>query len=145
MTRALLMHSGQGLRDLGWVEGKTIVIDIDGLKEVPDRLPDLAVELVRLKVDVILALALLAVAVAAKNATTTIPIVMANRRRSVGLGLVASLARPGGNVTGLSFSVGTDIQGKWLELLKETVPEKFAGWRSSRTRRIRARRPPSKT
>jgi putative ABC transport system substrate-binding protein len=111
----------QGLRDLGWVEGKTIVIEYRWAEGRSDRLPDLAAELVRLKVDVILA-GSTAVAVAAKNATGTIPIVMATSGDPVGLGLVASLARPSGNVTGLSFSVGTDIVGKWLELLKETVP-----------------------
>jgi len=112
----------QGLRDLGWVEGKTIVIEYRWAEGRSDRLPDLVAELVRLKVDVILA-GSTAVAVAAKNATGTIPIVMATSGDPVGLGLVASLARPGGNVTGLSFSAGTDIVGKWLELLKETVPK----------------------
>jgi putative ABC transport system substrate-binding protein len=112
----------RGLRDLGWVEGKTIVIEYRWAEGKSDRLPDLAAELVRLKVDVILA-GNSAVAVAVKNATETIPIVMATVGDPVGLGLVTSLARPGGNVTGLSFSVGTDIVGKWLELLKETVPK----------------------
>jgi putative ABC transport system substrate-binding protein len=112
----------QGLRDLGWVEGKTIVVEYRWAEGRSDRLPDLAAELVRLKVDVIFA-GTTSVAVAAKNATGTIPIVMATGGDPVGLGLVASLARPGGNVTGLSFSVGTDIVGKWLELLKETVPK----------------------
>ncbi len=112
----------QGLRDLGWVEGKTIVIEYRWAEGRPDRLPDLAAELVRLKVDVILA-GSHAVAVAAKNATATSPIVMATGADPVRFGLVASLARPGGNVTGLSFSVGTDIVGKWLELLKEIVPK----------------------
>jgi putative ABC transport system substrate-binding protein len=112
----------QGLRDLGWVEGKTIVIEYRWAEGRSDRLPDLAAELVRRKVDVIFA-GNTSVAVAAKNATGTIPIVMATGGDPVGLGLVASLARPGGNVTGLSFSVGTDIVGKWLELLKETVPK----------------------
>ncbi len=112
----------QGLRDLGWVEGKTIVIEYRWAEGRSDRLPDLAAELVRLKVDVIFA-GNTATAVAAKNATGTIPIVMATAGDPVGLGLVTSLARPGGNVTGLSFSVGTDIVGKWLELLKETVPK----------------------
>ena len=112
----------QGLRDLGWVEGKTIVIEYRWAEGRSDWLPDLAAELVRLKVDVIFA-GNTAVAVAAKNATGTIPIVMATGGDPVGLGLVASLARPGGNVTGLSSSVGMDIVGKWLELLKETVPK----------------------
>ena len=112
----------QGLRDLGWVEGKTILIEYRWAEGKTDRLPDLVAELVRLKVDVIVA-STSAVAVASKNATGTIPIVMATGGDPVGLGLVASLARPGGNVTGLSFSVGTDIVGKWLELLKETVPK----------------------
>jgi putative ABC transport system substrate-binding protein len=112
----------QGLRDLGWVEGKTIVIEYRWAEGRPDRLPDLAAELVRLKVDLIFA-GNTAVAVAAKSATGLIPIVMATGGDPVGLGLVASLARPGGNVTGLSFSVGPDIVGKSLELLKETVPK----------------------
>lgn len=112
----------QGLRDHGWVEGKTIVIEYRWAEGRSDRLADLAAELVRLKVDVILA-GNTSGAVAAKNATDTIPIVMATAGDPVGLGLVTSLARPGGNVTGLSFGVGTDIVGKWLELLKETVPK----------------------
>ena len=110
----------QGLRNLGWVEGKTIVIEYRWAEGRLERLPDLAAELVRLKVDVILA-GSSAVAVAARNATATIPIVMATGGDPVGLGLAASLSRPGGNVTGLSFSVGTEIAGKQLELLKETV------------------------
>ena len=112
----------QGLRELGWVEGKNIVIEYRWAEGRSDRLPDLVAELVRLKVDVIFA-ANTAAAVAAKNATGTIPIVMATGGDPVGLGLVASLARPGGNVTGLSFSVGMDTVGKELELLKETVPK----------------------
>jgi putative ABC transport system substrate-binding protein len=112
----------QGLRDLGWVEGKTIVIEYRWADGRSDRLPNLAAELVRLKVDVIVA-GNTAVAVTAKNATGTIPIVMVTGYDPVGLGLVASLARPGGNVTGLSFSAGADIVGKLLELLKETVPK----------------------
>ena len=112
----------QGLRELGWVEGKTILIEYRWAEGRSDRLPDLAAELVRLKVDVIFA-PNTAGAVAAKNATGAIPIVMASGYDPVELGLVASLARPGGNVTGLSFSVGSDIVGKFLELLKETVPK----------------------
>jgi ABC-type uncharacterized transport system substrate-binding protein len=112
----------QGLRDLGWVEGKTIVIEYRWAEGRSDRLPDLAAELVRLKVDVIFA-GNTAVAVAAKNATRTIPIVMATGGDPVGIGLVASLARPGGNVTGLSYGVGMEVVGKGLELLKETVPK----------------------
>jgi putative tryptophan/tyrosine transport system substrate-binding protein len=112
----------QGLRELGWVDGKNIVIEYRWAEGRADRLPDLAAELVRLKVDVIFA-ANTSVALAAKNATGTIPIVMATGGDPVGLGLVASLARPGGNVTGLSFSVGMETVGKGLELLKETVPK----------------------
>jgi putative ABC transport system substrate-binding protein len=110
-----------GLRELGWVDGKNIVIEYRWADGRSDRLPDLVAELVRLKVDVIFA-PNTAVAAAAKNATGTIPIVMATGGDPVGLGLVASLGRPGGNVTGLSFSVGTDTVSKGLELLKETVP-----------------------
>jgi putative ABC transport system substrate-binding protein len=113
----------QGLRELGWVEGKNIVIEYRWAEGRSERLLDLAAELVRLNVDVILAANTSAV-VAAKSATSTIPIVMAvGGSDPVGLGLVGSLARPGGNVTGLSFSVGGDIFGKGLELLRETVPK----------------------
>ena len=112
----------QGLRELGWAEGQNIVIEYRSAEGRVDRLPALAAELVRLKVDVIVA-APAAPAVAAKNATGTVPIVMANVGDPVGLGLIASLARPGGNVTGLSWSVGVDTVGKALQLLKETVPE----------------------
>ena len=111
----------QGLRELGWVEGKNIVIEYRWADGRSERLPDLAAELVRLKVDVIFA-PNTSVAVAARNATSTIPIVSATMGDPVGLGLVASLARPGGNVTGLSYGVGLEIVGKQLELLKEAVP-----------------------
>lgn len=111
----------QGLRELGWVEGQNIVIEYRFAEGRFDRLPDLAAELVRLKVDLIVATTTPAAA-AAKNATATIPIVMVSVGDPVGLGLIASLARPGGNVTGQAFSVGTEIFGKQLELLKEVVP-----------------------
>jgi putative ABC transport system substrate-binding protein len=112
----------QGLRDLGWIEGQTIVVDYRFAQGSLDQLPDLAAELVRLKVDIIVAQATPGAA-AAKKATETIPIVMVPVGDPVGLGLIASLARPGGNVTGLSYSVGgLGIIGKQLELLKETVP-----------------------
>jgi putative ABC transport system substrate-binding protein len=113
----------QGLRELGWVEGQNIVVDYRLAEGRSDRLPDLAAELVRLKVDIIVAEATQGV-IAAKNATTTIPIVMINGSADpVGLGFVASLARPGGHVTGLSYSVGPEIFGKGLGLLKEIVPK----------------------
>ncbi len=112
----------QGLRELGWVEGQNIVIDYRFAEGRFDRLPDLAAELIRLKVDIIVA-APTPAAAAAKNATETIPIVMISVGDPVGLGLIASLAHPGGNVTGLSYSVGPEIFGKGLELLKETVPK----------------------
>ena len=112
----------QGLRELGWVEDRNIVIDYRYAEGRLDRLPDLAAELVRLKVELIVATPT-PTAVAAKNATGTIPIVMIAVGDPVGLGLVASLARPGGNVTGLSFGVGSDVTGKELELLKEAVPK----------------------
>src|SRR5262245_12599065 len=107
------------LRELGWVEGRNIVIDYRFAEGRFDRLPDLAAELVRLKVDVIVAWPT-PPAVAAQNASGTIPIVMIGVGYPVELGLVASLARPGGNVTGVSFNVDMEI-GKGVELLKETV------------------------
>jgi len=110
----------QGLRELGWAEGKNIVIEYRFAEGHFDRLPDLAADLVRLKVDVITA-APTPGAVAAKRATGTIPIVMVGVGDPVGLGLIATLARPGGNVTGLSFDAGMEI-GKGLEIIKETLP-----------------------
>src|SRR5215470_11406715 len=111
----------QGFRELGWVEGQNIVIEYRYAGGRFDRLPDLAAELVRLKVDIIVAVATPASA-AAKNATGTIPIVGISLGDPVGTGLIASLARPGGNVTGVSYSVGVETIGKGLELLKEIVP-----------------------
>jgi putative ABC transport system substrate-binding protein len=112
----------QGLRELGWIEGQNIVIEYRFADGRLDRLPALAAEVVRLKVDIIAASPTPA-ALAAKNATGTIPIVFTSVPDPVGLGLVASLARPGGNVTGLTYSVGFNIFGKDLELLKEAVPK----------------------
>jgi ABC-type uncharacterized transport system substrate-binding protein len=110
----------QGLRDHGYVEGKTIVIEYRDAEGKPDRLPTLASDLVRLKVNGIVVVGSEA-ALAAKNATTVIPIIMAIASDPVGTGLVASLARPGGNITGLS-GFGPELSGKRLELLKEVLP-----------------------
>ena len=118
----LLEAFRQGLRERGWVEGQNIVIDYRFAEGRLDRLPDLAAELVRLKVDIIVATPTPSAA-AAKNATGTIPIVMIGAGDPVGQGLIASLARPGGNVTGLSYGVGQEIFGKQLALLKEAVPK----------------------
>ncbi len=111
----------QGLRELGWIEGQNIAIDFRFADNRYERLSDLAADLVRLKVDLIVAQPTPA-ALAAKNATSTIPIVMINTGDPERLGLVASLARPGGNVTGTSFTVGLETIAKGLELLKEAVP-----------------------
>jgi putative ABC transport system substrate-binding protein len=110
----------QGLRELGYVEGKNISIEYRFAEGKLDRLPALAAELVRLKVDIIVT-AGPAVTRAAKEATTTIPIVMTFDNDPVGTGFVASLARPGGNITGLS-TLAPELSGKQLEILKETVP-----------------------
>jgi putative ABC transport system substrate-binding protein len=112
----------QGLRELRWVEGQNIAIDYRFAGGRHDRLPDLAAELVRLKVDVLVA-GPTQFAVAAKNATGTIPIVMWAVGDPVGAGLIVSLARPGGNVTGLSFAVDAGTAVKGLELLTEAVPK----------------------
>ncbi len=111
----------QGLRELGYVEGKNIVIEWRYAEGKADRLPGLAAELVRLKVDVIVT-AGPAPTRPAKEATVTIPIVMAQVNDPVANGFVASLARPGGNITGLS-TLAPEISGKQLELLKEIVPK----------------------
>jgi putative ABC transport system substrate-binding protein len=110
----------QGLRELGYVEGKNILIEYRHEEEKLDRLPAHAAELVRLKVDVIVSAAP-SVTRATKKATVTIPIIMAQDRDPVGNGFVASLARPGGNITGLS-TLAPEVSGKQLELLKEIVP-----------------------
>src|SRR6266550_5510794 len=110
----------QGLRELGYVEGKNIVIEYRYAEGKPDRERALAAELVRLKVDVIVTVGSSATR-AAKEATATIPIVMAQDPDPIGNGFVASLARPGGNITGLS-NLGPELSGKRLELLKEVVP-----------------------
>ncbi len=110
----------QGLRDLGWVEGQNIAIEYRWAEGKLERLPDLAAELVRLKVDVLVAETTPA-ALAAKNVTKTIPIVFVRVSDPVGSGLVASLARPGGNVTGPT-SITLELSGKRLELLKEALP-----------------------
>jgi putative ABC transport system substrate-binding protein len=111
----------QGLRELGYVEGKNIVIEWRSAEGKLDRLPSLAAELVRLKVDIIVTAGSTATR-PAKEATSTIPIVMTQDPDPVGTGFVASLARPGGNITGLS-SLAPEISGKQLELLKETIPK----------------------
>lgn len=110
----------QGLRELGYVEGQNVVIERRYYEERTERLPAVAAELVRLQVDVIVA-AGGPPPHAAKDATSTIPIVMTNHGDPVGSGLVASLARPGGNVTGLSI-VAPELRGKQLQLLKEAIP-----------------------
>jgi ABC-type uncharacterized transport system substrate-binding protein len=110
----------QGLRELGYLEGQNILLEVRWSEERPDRLPELAAELVRLKMDVLVVHGPQGVR-AARDATSTIPIVMARMDDADQLGFVVSLARPGGNITGLSFQTG-ELSGKWLELLKEAVP-----------------------
>jgi putative ABC transport system substrate-binding protein len=110
----------EGLRDVGLIEGQNILVEYRSAVGQVDRLTDLAVDLVRLKVDVIVARATPAVQ-AAKRATTEIPIVMAPAGDPVGTGLVASLGRPGGNVTGLS-ATSADLGGKLLQLIREARP-----------------------
>src|SRR5258706_2779626 len=113
----------QRLRELGWVEGRNVVIDYRFAESRYDQLPSIAAELVRLDVDVIVAPTTPA-AIAAKNATKTIPIVMVGPGDPVASGLVASLAHPGGNVTGLTYSgASMEIYAKQLELLREAVPK----------------------
>jgi putative ABC transport system substrate-binding protein len=111
----------QGLRDLGYVEGKNIVIEYRSAEGKPDRLPALAAELVRLKVDVIVTLGS-DITRTAKQTTVTIPIVMAQDSNPVGNGFVSGLARPGGNITGLA-NLAPELSGKRLELLKDAVPK----------------------
>ena len=111
----------QGLRELGYVEGKNIVIEWRSAGEKPDRLPALAAELVRLKVEIIVTTGSTPTR-AAREATATIPIVMTNEANPVADGIVASLARPGGNITGLS-TLAPELSDKRLEILREVVPK----------------------
>jgi putative ABC transport system substrate-binding protein len=110
----------QRLRELGWIEGRTVAIEYRWAEGQSERLAEIAAEFVRLKVDIIVTGGTLAV-VAAKQATSVIPIVFATAGDPVGMGLVASLARPGGNVTGLSV-LSVDLAGKRLDLLREAIP-----------------------
>ena len=119
-SAVLVQAFRQELSKLGWIEGKNITIEYRFAEQKAERLPELAAELVRLKVDLIVASSPPS-ALAAKNATTTIPIVLEGGDL-VGLGLVASLARPGGNATGVS-SLAPEIGTKRLEILKDTVPK----------------------
>ena len=120
MTAVLQDAFRQGLRDHGYVEGRNILVEWRAAEGRTDRAKALAVELVRLKVNVIVAIFTPAVQ-AAKDATSTIPIVMAPAGAPVATGLVASLARPGGNITGIA-GLDAELQGKRIELLRELIP-----------------------
>ena len=110
----------QGLRDLGYVEGRNIRFEFRSAEGHLDRLPELAAELVRLKVDVIVTW-FTPTALAARQATHEIPIVMAETGDPIGTGLIASLPRPGGNVTGMA-SVAAELSGKCVQLIRDMLP-----------------------
>ena len=110
----------EGLRELGYVEGRNLVIEFRSAQGQLDRIPEIMAELIRLRVDVIVTIGD-SVVTAAKQATTTIPIVMAGAGDPVGRGFAASLARPGGNITGVS-NLAVTLTGKWLEIAKDVVP-----------------------
>ena len=120
-SAGLLEAFRQELSKLGWIEGKNIAIEYRFAEQNDERLPELAGELVRLKVELFVVTST-PPALAAKRATTTIPIVMANAGDPLGAGLVASLARPGGNITGFS-SLSAELNTKRLEILKDTIPK----------------------
>jgi len=112
----------KGLRDLGYVEGANVIIEARFADGRPERIPPMIDELLRLKVDVLVVGSNLA-ALPAKRATTTVPIVFAGVFDPIASGIVSSLARPGGNVTGVTMGVGgTGFAGKWVELLKTMAP-----------------------
>ena len=111
----------QGLRELGYTEGQSIVVEYRNVQGALDRVPEFAAELIRLKVDILVVGGTVS-AQRAKAQTTTVPIVFATAGDPVSTGLVASLARPGGNATGMSI-LGTELSGKQLELLKTVVPQ----------------------
>jgi putative ABC transport system substrate-binding protein len=128
----------EGLRELGYVQGRNLVFESRAAEGDLGRLPALAAELAAMRVDAIVATGVDAVR-AARDATTTIPIVMAFATDPVENRLVASLARPGGNVTGVSYGTGTELAGKRVELLKEMVPKaKRVGLLSSGEPQVRA-------
>src|SRR5262249_3824564 len=110
----------QRLRELGWIEGRNVAIDVRWADEKRERFDEIAAEFVRLNVDVIVTSGTPTI-LAAKKATSLIPIAFATAGDPVGAGLVASLARPGGNITGLSLQL-PDLAGKAIELLREVVP-----------------------
>ena len=116
----------QRLRELGWIEGRTVAIEYRWAEGRPERYTEIATEFVRLKIDVIVTAG--GAVLAAKQATSVIPIVFAVASDPLGAGLVASLARPGGNVTGLSAQA-PELAGKRLELLHEVLPA-LAVWQS---------------
>ena len=120
-SAVLLDAFRQELSKAGWIEGKNLTIEYRFGEQKPERVPELAADLVRLKVDLIMVIGQ-PTALAAKNATTTIPIVMANVADPVSAGLIASLARPGGNVTGFS-GLSNELNTKRLEKLKDAVPK----------------------
>jgi putative ABC transport system substrate-binding protein len=119
-SAALVETLRQEMSKLGWVEGKNVTIEYRFAEQKPERLPELAADLVRLKVDLIVTSGG-PTPLAAKKATTTIPIVMATSVDPVGAGLIASLARPGGNITGLS-GLSPELNTKRLEILKDAIP-----------------------
>ena len=125
---ALNAAFSDGLREWGWVEGKNVVFENRNAEDRLERLPELAADLIRLKVDVIVAAGTLA-PLAAKQATATIPIVMTTAGDPLGSGLVASLARPGGNVTGLTWDADPGFTLKNVELLGElhALPQRIGG------------------
>lgn len=125
----------QGMRELGYVPGANVEVEMRFAEGKPERLPGFVDELIRLRVDVLVAGSTIGAA-AAKRATASIPIVFAGSSDPVAGGLVTNLARPGGNVTGVSLALGDGVAGKWLELLREVAPrvEQVAVlWSSSNT------------
>jgi putative tryptophan/tyrosine transport system substrate-binding protein len=120
-SAVLLEAFRREMSKLGWIEEKNITIEYRFAEQKTERLPELAADLIRLKVDLIVVTGT-PQALAAKKATTSVPIVMANASDPVGEGLIASLARPGGNVTGLS-TLATELNSKRLEILKDAVPK----------------------
>ena len=123
-TGHLIKAMNEGLRELGYVEGRNVVFERRFAEGMQERLPALAAELVQLKVDVLVTGSNPVVA-AVKQVTATIPVIMAVSRDPVGAGFIASLARPGGNITGLANDPTSEIIGKNLELLKEAAPRVF--------------------